>query len=127
MNYLIDKIEDLISYVRGKDEKPWYNLYGNNIPHTLNYPNGSIYEALEAASKKYPLYRAYNYYGKTKRYFELNKQIINIAKSLKAIGVKKEDRVTICMPNTPSAIIMFYAVNLVGAVSNMVHPLSSEK
>lgn len=127
MNYLLDKIEDLISYVKGKDEKPWYNLYGNNIPHTLDYPDGSIYEAFLDASKKYPLYKAYNYYGNSKRYFELNKQIINIAKSLKAIGIKKEDRVTICMPNTPSAIIMFYAVNLVGAVSNMIHPLSSEK
>ena len=34
---------------------------------------------------------------------------------------------TICMPNAPQTLIMFYAVNLVGAVSNMVHPLSSEK
>ena len=31
------------------------------------------------------------------------------------------------MPNTPEGIIMLYAVNMVGAVANMVHPLSGEK
>ncbi len=127
MNYIVDKIENLIRLIRKDDEKPWYNLYGNNIPHTLSYNEGSIYDAFYEASKKYPLYRAYNYFGKTKRYIELNHQIINIAKSLKAIGVKKGDRVTICMPNTPDAVIMFYAINLIGAISNIIHPLSSEK
>ena len=42
-------------------------------------------------------------------------------------GIKKDDRVTICMPNTPEGITMVYAVNMVGAVCNMGHPLSSEK
>jgi long-chain acyl-CoA synthetase len=31
------------------------------------------------------------------------------------------------MPNTPEAIISFYAVNKIGAIANMVHPLSSEE
>ena len=31
------------------------------------------------------------------------------------------------MPNCPQAIFMFYAVNLVGGISNMIHPLSAEK
>ena len=46
---------------------------------------------------------------------------------MKAIGVEKGDTVTICMPNTPEAVYMFYAVNEIGAIANMVHPLSSEK
>lgn len=29
--------------------------------------------------------------------------------------------------NCPQAVIMFYAINLVGATANMIHPLSSEK
>ena len=31
------------------------------------------------------------------------------------------------MPNCPQAIDMFYAVNLVGGIANMIHPLSAEK
>ena len=35
---------------------------------------------------------------------------------------------TIAMPNCPQARhTCFYAVNLVGAIANMIHPLSSEK
>ena len=48
-------------------------------------------------------------------------------RSLRTIGVREGDKVTIAMPNCPQAIYMFYAVNLAGAVANMVHPLSSEK
>ena len=40
--------------------------------------------------------------------------------------VKEKEKVTICMPNTPSAIIMFYAINMVGGIASMVHPLSAE-
>jgi len=127
MNNVLQKLESIIKQFKDDNDKPWYNLYGNNIPHTLEYPKGSIYEAFNDACIKYPLYKAYTYFGKNCRYIKLNKQIINLAKSLKYIGVKKGDKITICMPNTPDAIIMFYAVNAVGAIANMIHPLSSEK
>ena len=42
------------------------------------------------------------------------------------MGVRKGDVVTICMPNTPQALDVFYALNRIGAVSNMVHPLSAQ-
>jgi long-chain acyl-CoA synthetase len=50
-----------------------------------------------------------------------------VASSLISMGAEKGDRVTICLPNTPHAVIMFYAVNKIGAVAVMVHPLSSKK
>ena len=31
------------------------------------------------------------------------------------------------MPNCPQSIFLFYAVNLVGGIANMIHPLSAEK
>jgi long-chain acyl-CoA synthetase len=40
-------------------------------------------------------------------------------------SVKKKDVISICMPNTPEAIICFYALNKIGAISNMIHPLSA--
>ena len=42
-------------------------------------------------------------------------------------GIKKDDVVTICMPNTPQGVICLYALNRIGAIANMVHPLSSGK
>ena len=55
------------------------------------------------------------------------KEIEECARSLKSIGVKKDDIVTVCSPNIPQAVVLFYAINMIGAVSNMIHPLSAEK
>jgi long-chain acyl-CoA synthetase len=125
MNFL-NKILSIFKE-NNNEKEPWHDLYGNNIPPKLEYPTGSMYDAFYKAYKKYPDYRAYTYFKKHYSYRDLNSQIVDIAKSLKAIGVKRGDRVTICMPNTPDAIIMFYAINMIGAISNMIHPLSSEK
>ena len=65
--------------------------------------------------------------GKSTTYREMVKEIERCAKALKTIGVREGDKVTIAMPNCPQAIYMFYAVNLVGGIANMIHPLSAEK
>ena len=54
-----------------------------------------------------------------KRFFS---DIQRIAKYLRAVDVKKGDSIIICMPNMPEAVVALYAINTVGAVSNIVHP-----
>lgn len=129
MNRIINYIKNIfkINKKNIEEEKPWIDLYGNNIPHTLDYEMGSMYDAFYKAMKKYPKYKACTYYGKALNYTEFNAEIIKAAKALKALGMKKGDRVTICMPNTIDAITLFYAVNMTGGICNMIHPLSSEK
>lgn len=41
------------------------------------------------------------------------------------MGIQRGDAVTICMPNTPQALDCFYALNRIGAIANMTHPLSA--
>lgn len=89
MNEIIKKIENIISLFKDTVEKPWYKLYGNNVPHSIEYSKGSIYDSVKCASNKYPLYKAYTYFGKSCRYIKFNKEIINLSKSLKYIGAKK--------------------------------------
>ena len=60
-------------------------------------------------------------------YRKMVQEIEKCAKSLKTLGVRPGDKITIAMPNCPQAIYMFYAVNLVGGIANMIHPLSAEK
>ena len=90
------------------------------------FPNFSAYKLIEYTASKHLNNISYNYYGNKKTYHEFLKQIDDVARSLKAIGVKKKDTVSICMPNTPEGIISFYAANKIGAVSSMIHPLSAE-
>ncbi|MBQ9832885.1 MAG: AMP-binding protein [Clostridia bacterium] len=104
---------------------PWLDFYGD-VPHTLEYPHTTMFEEIEALAEKYPDYIAYDFMGKKTTYKQAIEDIKACAKALKAIGIKEDERVTICMPNAPQAISMFYATNMIGAISNMIHPLSSE-
>ena len=105
---------------------PWLKNYGN-VPFHLQYQECSMWEAIEKIVEKYPNYTAYIFMGKKTTYKEFAQNVEICARALKAIGIRVGDRITICMPNCPQTVIMFYAVNLVGAVANMVHPLSSER
>ena len=104
---------------------PWLNNYGD-VPKTLDYFDGTMWEMVEKAAQTRPDHVAYDFMGRSTTYSKFRENVHTCAKALRAAGVKPDDRVTICMPNCPQAVVMFYAVNLMGAVSNMVHPLSSE-
>lgn len=99
--------------------------YGKEYCH-LNYPTNMIYELLFENSINHPNYVAYEYFGHKVTYRNFIRQIQECAKALKAIGVQEGEVITICTPNMPEAIIMFYAINMVGAISNIIHPLSAE-
>ena len=105
---------------------PWKSHLGD-VPFTLDYFDGSMFEAVEAIAEKYPNNIAFDFMGKSTTYKALVKEVEACAKALKTIGVREGDKVTIAMPNCPQAIQMFYAVNLVGGICNMIHPLSAEK
>ncbi len=105
---------------------PWKDHLGD-VPMHLKYFEGSMFEAVEKIAKEYPNQIAFDFMGRSTTYQRLADEVRKCAKSLKTIGVRAGDRVTIAMPNCPQAIYMFYAVNLVGGVANMIHPLSAEK
>lgn len=105
---------------------PWKDYMGD-VPMHLDYFEGSMFEAVEQIAKKYPNYVAFDFMGKPTTYKELVQQIETCAKALKTIGIRQGDKVTIAMPNCPQAVYLFYAVNLVGGIANMIHPLSAEK
>lgn len=105
---------------------PWRKNLGD-VPAHLDYFQGSLFEAVKAVADKSPNAVAFDFMGRSTSYKRMIEEIGRCAKSLRTIGVREGDCVTIAMPNCPQAIYMFYAVNLVGAIANMVHPLSSEE
>ena len=111
-----------------KPNAPWLKFFGD-IPETLEYPQGSMYEAIKYAydtrlhgNGSNP---AYVFQGKSTSYPEFFEKIDRVAKAFKAIGIGEGDKVTICMPNAPQGIDSFYALNRISAVPAMIHPLSA--
>ena len=107
---------------------PWAKASLNSdIPLNLDYDDCSTVEAIEKVAKQYPNYIAFDFMGRSTTYRQFVDNITKCAKALRTIGVRENDCVTIAMPNCPQALYMFYAVNMVGAIANMIHPLSAEK
>lgn len=105
---------------------PWFDEMGDD-EKTLSYSSCTMYEKVKDVAEKHPNNIAFDFMGKHTTYRHMIEKIDQCARSLKTIGIREDDRVTIAMPNCPQAIYMLYAVNLVGAVANMIHPLSAEK
>ena len=118
----------LMDIIKGKKKLtgPWLKFYTKE-EQNFKIPDISLYEDLRLRSKEHMDSLAYNYFGTTATFAEFIRDIEEAAKAFKSQGIRPGDVVTICMPNTPEGIISFYALNKIGAISNMIHPLSGEE
>ena len=105
---------------------PWAPFMGKTPMH-LDYDQGTMFEAVEKIANNHPELTAFTFMGKSCSYQQFVAETEACARSLRGIGVKEGDRVTVAMPNCPQALYLFYAINRVGAIANMIHPLSAEK
>ena len=103
---------------------PWTRYYGDT-PVSLDYPHKTMYQLLSQTAAKYPNSTAYVFQGRETSFSQFMKRIDAAAKGLYHMGIRKGDKVTICMANTPQALDCFYALNRIGAIANMIHPLSA--
>jgi long-chain acyl-CoA synthetase len=106
------------------EKKPWLRFYGATPP-TLAYPSLTMYGAYHHMAAMVPKAAALVFLGKGMTHAALDDSIIRVSRGLAAQGMKSGDRVLVCLPNIPQAVIVFYAVNRLGAVPAMIHPLSA--
>lgn len=107
-------------------DRPWLASYGD-VPATLAYPDESIYQAVARSVRDRPNAVAYDFLGATATYRELGAAIDRCAAALSSLGLAAGDRLTISMPTSPQGVVAFYAAAKLGAVSSLIHPLSTSK
>ncbi len=117
---IFDKLKKL------KYKHPWDKYYKKD-ERTIKVPEESLYEYLVKCSEYNLNCTVLNYFGNKMSYKSMLNKVDLCARALKSQGVRENDVVTICMANTPEAVIALYAVNKIGAVANMIHPLSAEE
>ena len=119
-------IKDLITKLfkaKHKNE-PWLNYYSRE-ERKIKFTNKSIYHFMKDEVGEDKDYIALNYFENRISYNELFDNINICARALRSFGVKEKDVVTICLPNMPEAIYVIYACNKIGAIADIIHPLSS--
>ncbi len=108
-------------------KNPFFRFENSEAPLGFDVPDVSMFGMLKIAAENQPDADAYEYFGTKCSYSGLVKKIERISAAYAAVGVKKGDIVTIIMPNTPEAVISIYALNRIGAVANILHPLSAQE
>ena len=103
---------------------PWLSSYGDAKFH-LEYPSGSMSDMVFATADKYPSNIALSCMGTKIKYKTFKANVNKTARALLALGIKAGDKVTVCMPNLPQMVYFLYALNRIGAVASMIHPLSA--
>lgn len=117
---------NIINLIKQKLIKtPWDKFYTKE-DLKVKVPDTSMYEVLKESVLKYESRPIINYFGKRITYREFLNNVDKAALAFRSQGVRRGDIVTICMPNTPEAMVSFYALNKIGAICNMIHPLSGE-
>lgn len=84
----------------------------------------TLYESFKQCALSHNRQDAIVFYGRRITFGRLLSLVDRTAYGLKNDGVKKNDVVTLCVPNSPSAAIAFYAINKLGAIANLVHPFA---
>lgn len=107
-------------------DKPWMKYYSEEVINAP-LPKCTIYEYLWENNKTHLDDIALIYFNRQITYGELFQNIDKTASSLVSIGVKKGEIVTVAMPSIPEALYAVYALNKIGAVANMIHPLAGEQ
>jgi len=111
-------------YRKKHQNEPWLEYYSRD-ERKIKFTKKSIYEFMMERSMEYKNLIAINYFDKKITYKEMINNIDIVARGLREFGVKPNDVVTICLPNMPEAVYIFYACNKIGAVCDIIHPLSS--
>lgn len=108
-------------------ENPLFKFENTDLPLGFEVPDRSMFGMIKISAENLPDSLAYEYFGTKCTYRNLVNKIEEISGAYHSMGVRKGDIVTIVMPNTPEAVISIYALNRIGAVANILHPLSAQE
>ncbi|AUS08301.1 long-chain fatty acid--CoA ligase [Laceyella sacchari] len=104
-------------------EKVWLKHYPPQVPHHLNYPDVPLTQFLVDAARDYPERDAIFFLGKRMTYRQVLEDSYRLAHALKSLGISRGERIGIMLPNSPQAVIAYYAALFAGGIVVQFNPL----
>ena len=102
-------------------DKPWLKYYPKAAIDAV-FPGKTAWELIYEKWKSHGNTTAFRYMGRKINYSTFFKAVEACAKSLKALGVRQGDIVTLILPTAPETVYLFYAINRIGAVATALDP-----
>lgn len=107
-------------------EQPWFPHYPEGVPHELSLAPETLVEMFARSAKRFSHRPALYFFGKTLSYQECHGLVERFARGLATLGVHKGDRVAICLPNSPQAVIAYFGILRAGGIVVACNPTYTE-
>jgi long-chain acyl-CoA synthetase len=108
-------------------DRIWTRHYDDGVPPDLELEERNLLDFLDASADTWPDRPALTLKGKTLTYADLREQVDRFATGLAGLGVTRDSRVALWMPNLPQAVIAFFATLRLGAQVVNTNPLYVER
>lgn len=107
-------------------DKPWLKYYSEESINA-SLPKDGAYSIIYRDNQDNLDRIAIEYYGKKITYKKFFEEVTAIADSLNYLGIKKGETVSICMLNSLETVYLMFAINKIGAISNLLCAMDSDK
>ena len=106
--------------------QPWVQHYPAGVPDELSLASITLVQMLALSAKRFARRPALYFFGKTISYQELEDIVDCFASRLAALGIRKGDRVALCLPNSPQAVIAYFGIVKAGGIVVSCNPTYTE-
>ncbi len=108
-------------------ERPWLAHYPPSVSWDMEIRREALHAQFAAAVSRFARQPAIDFYGARMSYAELGRKVDQATQGLQRMGVGKGTRVALLLPNTPSYIIMYFAILQAGGTVVNCNPLYTEE
>jgi long-chain acyl-CoA synthetase len=105
---------------------PWLRSYAPGVPFSIEYPELPLFSLLEGAASRWADRPGAICFESQMTFAELLSRTFQFAHGLRALGVKRGDRIGILLPNVPEYIIAINGIWMLGATAVQMSPLLVE-
>ena len=123
-NYVVDKDKKITGYA--SIDKPWQKYYSKEAI-TASIPELTAYQYMVSQNKDNLSTKAIMYYGKKISYKNYIDMIDETSRRLYNLGITEGEVVTVMSVANPELEVLFYALNKLGAVINLIDVRSDYK
>jgi len=104
----------------------WLQHYPAGVSDELSLASITLVQMLALSAKRFARRPALYFFGKTLSYQELEDIVDHFARRLAALGIRKGDRVALCLPNSPQAVIAYFGIVKAGGIVVSCNPTYTE-
>jgi acyl-CoA synthetase (AMP-forming)/AMP-acid ligase II len=108
-------------------EKRWLQSWPEGRPRSLSFPEKPLPEFLRENARVTPGKVAIHFYGREITFQDLDLSTDQLAKALSDLGVKRGDRVSLFLENSPQFVIAYFAILKAGGVVVAANPMFKEE